>query len=154
MKSIIPSLATRLLFTCILASPASHRPSHQVFKPHDSPCSSLFFFFLLHTYLLDSSLAHELGAGSTRPSLHIEASRTVEYPSGSSSGEFLIALLPVRRIFFHRGCSACWDSKKNTLPLAPPSHRFMFYVVDSPLYIDIVDQAYVHGRSPAPWSDV
>ena len=41
------------------------------------------------------------GIGSTRPSLHSEASRTVEYPSGSSSAEFLIASTGLPVLTFH-----------------------------------------------------
>ena len=50
-----------------------------------------FFSLLLHTYLLEILLAHELENHNTRPSLHIEASRVVQFPSGTWLGEFLIA---------------------------------------------------------------
>ena len=44
-----------------------------------------------HTYLVDIWPLKNGSDGSTRPPLHIGASRTAEYPSGSSSAEFLIA---------------------------------------------------------------
>jgi hypothetical protein len=46
----------------------SSRPT----PPFDS-----FSLFLLHTYLLDSSLAQESGAGGTSPPLHIGVTRIV-----------------------------------------------------------------------------
>jgi hypothetical protein len=41
------------------------------------PLLGFFFFFSLHTYLLDSALAHELGTGGTSPPLHIGVARIV-----------------------------------------------------------------------------
>jgi hypothetical protein len=45
--------------------------------------------------------------GSTRPPLHIGASRTVEYPSGSSSAEFLIASTGLPVPYFSLWISPC-----------------------------------------------
>ena len=41
------------------------------------PPLALLLFFSFHTYLLDSTLAHELGTGDTSPPLHIGVARIV-----------------------------------------------------------------------------
>ncbi|RKF81189.1 hypothetical protein GcC1_c13478o13 [Golovinomyces cichoracearum] len=56
-------------------------------------------FFLLHTYLLDTVALNNASSGDSRPPLHIGASRIVDFPSGTSSGEFLMA--PKHTFHYH-----------------------------------------------------
>jgi hypothetical protein len=51
------------------------------------------FSFPLHTYLVDIWPLMNGSNGNTRPPLHIGVSRIVDFPSGTSSAEFLIASL-------------------------------------------------------------
>jgi len=66
------------------------------------------------------------GICSTRPSLHIEASRIVEFPSGTSVSEFLFASCCVITLHnFSLRASACWALKKKIVILLL---RFIFLI--------------------------
>jgi hypothetical protein len=56
------------------------------------PPTFTLFLLLLHTYLLEAMALTNAYCCDTSPSLHIEAARIVGFPSGTPSGEFLIAL--------------------------------------------------------------
>jgi hypothetical protein len=67
------------------------------------------FSFPLHTYLVDIWPLMNGSNGDTRPPLHIGASRIVDFPSGTSSAEFLIAS---HRDFFSLRCGLALRLKK------------------------------------------
>jgi hypothetical protein len=85
--------------TCLLCLLAKMKlgPPKILYIQGFPPAFPLLFSFLFILTLLTSSRSRMAFDGSTRPPLHSGASRTVEYPSGSSSAEFLIAFtgLPV-----------------------------------------------------------
>ena len=64
------------------------------------------FSFPLHTYLVDIWPLMNGSNGNTRPPLHIGASRIVDFPSGTSSAEFLIASRLVLSTFHCDHCFA------------------------------------------------
>ena len=78
------------------------------------PPALQFFSLLLHTYLLCDAVAQVLRVGSTRPPLHIGASRTVYLPSGMYQGEFLMASTTFRRLFIEILASRL-DLKKTSM---------------------------------------
>jgi len=64
------------------------------------------FSLLLHTYLVDIWPLMNGLDGNTRPPLHIGASRIIDFPSGTSSAEFLIASRLVLSTFHCDHCFA------------------------------------------------
>ncbi len=71
-------------------------------------------FFSLHTYLVGVEALKNAFNYGTRPPLHIGASRIVEYPSGSSPAEFLIAYNSFMEFHFSlRSWAECSDLKKS-----------------------------------------
>ena len=75
---------------------------------HKNLLSSLLIssFLLLHTYLVEVGTLMNVLHCDTSPPLHIGATRIVDFPSGTSSAEFLIAIISQekpRHLPFH------WD---------------------------------------------
>ena len=65
---------------------------------------------LVNNCQFDSTLAHDSKAGDTSSALYIAVARIVEYPSGSSSGEYMIASMPLAYTLFSLSIQLCAGS--------------------------------------------
>lgn len=91
-----PDFPPRIQWKDAALSEHTHISSINSAPPHQF---SFFFFFILT--FLPSRLLMISWLDAQRPALHSAESMSVEYPSGSSAGEFLIASFPYgRKILF------------------------------------------------------